>query len=147
MKRKKIESETNLCNQLIEIGIEESGEYYFEIGNEITKDVPEAVAIMMRMKNKWNDKVWNTPVPKIDLYEIDPTKSLYWLTGGKDEWEKLENYKKSWSDSCGEFTEEFGVLIITIVKRSKTLKDIREFFMKDLSLQKLYDFAIERGLS
>lgn len=148
MKRKRIETSDLKIpqNHLIEIGIEETGEYYFEIGNEITKDISEAVSIMMR-SNKWNDESWNTPVPKIDFYEIDPSRSLYWLTGGKDEWTKLENYKRTWSESCSDFTEEFGELIVSIVRKSKTLKDIRDSFIKNLSLPKLYDFALEKGIS
>ncbi len=150
MKRKRIEpiDQNNIYeDNLIKINIEESGEYYFEIKNEITNDLAEAVAIMMRIKNKWNDSIWDTKTPNINLYEIDPEKSLYWLSGGHDEWRKLENYKKNWYDSCLEFQEEFGVLIVSIIKKSKTLKDIRSGFIKHLSLEKIYDFAIEKNIA
>ncbi len=148
MKRRKIESlESNIYNEnLIKIDIEESGEYYFEIKSEITNDLAEAVAIMMRMKDRWNDKIWNTKIPNIDIYEIDPGKSLYWLSGGHDEWKKLEHYKKSWYESYNEFGEEFGTLVISIIKKSKTLKDIRNGFIKHLNMEKIYDFAIEKDL-
>lgn len=149
MKKRRIESVENnnvYEDNLIKINIEESGEYYFEIKNEITNDLAEAVAMMMRIKDKWNDNIWETKIPPIDTYEIDPEKSLYWLSGGHDEWRKLENYKKNWYDSCLEFREEFGISIISILKKSKTLKDIRNGFIKHLSIERLYDFAIEKNI-
>mgnify|MGYP000977703432 CR=1 FL=1 len=146
MKRKKIE--INIYEEnLIKIDTEESGDYFFEIKNEVTNDLAEAVSIMMRIKIKWNDDVWDTQIPKINLYNIDPSKSLYWLSGGHEEWKKLENYKKSWHDSYLEFTEEFGLSIISILKRSKTLKDIRNGFIKHLNIERIYDFAIEKNIA
>jgi hypothetical protein len=148
MKRRKIEAvENSIYNEnLIKIDIEESGEYYFEIKSEITNDLAEAVAIMMRIRDKWNDKIWNTKIPNINIYEIDPRKSLYWLSGGHDEWKKLENYKKSWHESHSEFGEEFGMVVVSILKKSKTLKDIRSGFVRHLNMGKIYDFAIQKNL-
>jgi len=145
MKKKKFESEVDK-DGLIEIGIEESGEHYFEIGNEITKDVAEAVSLMMRIGYKLEDNIWDTKIPNCLYNDIDPTKCLYWLTGGNDEWKKLDHYKKTWASSCDDFGSEFGGLVISIVKKSKTLGDMRNFFIKDLSLPKLYDFAIDKNL-
>ena len=58
-----------------------------------------------------------------------------------------ENYKKYWHEVQLEFQEEFGVLIISILKKSKTLKDVRTGFLKYLNLATLYNFAIEKGIA
>ena len=75
---------------------------------------------------------------------ITPEKSLFWLTGGYSEWRTLTHYNKPWCECYLEFQEEFGFLIVNIVKKSKTLSDIRNGFQKYLNLPTLYDFAISR---
>lgn len=116
----------------------------FEIGTETTTDLAEAVCLMMR-KIDCNHKIWNLLI-NVNLEEISPERSLYWLTGGKNEWNNLENYNKSWSNCYLEFQEEFGTLIINILNKSKSLKDIRDGFSKYLNLPTLYDFAISKSL-
>jgi hypothetical protein len=123
----------------------ESNKYFFEIMDESTTDLSEAVAILMR-KVKSNDKIWSLKINDIDLYNIEPSKCLYWLSGGDEEWMKMEHYKKPWFDCYMDYQEEFGVIIISILKRSKTLKDVRDGFIKYLNLPILYNFAIERGI-
>lgn len=120
-------------------------EWIFEIGNEITNDVAEAVSILMRRLD-FNDPVWKTEVKNVVVENITPEKSLFWLTGGYKEWEKLENYKKPWSDCYLDFQEEFGFLIVRSVRRAKNLKDIRDSFLKYLNLPVLYDFAVSKDL-
>jgi hypothetical protein len=81
------------------------------------------------------------------IYEdITPEKSLYWLSGGNNEWNSLKNYNKSWCDCYLDFQEEFGFLIVNIVKKSKTLLDIRNAFVKYLNLPTLYNFAISKNM-
>lgn len=121
--------------------------YYFEIGSELTMDLAEAVSILMRMKSKWNDQIWDLKISEIDYYNIDPSKCLYWLSGGDEEWTNDENYKKYWHEVQLDFQEEFGILIISILKKSKTLKDVRTGFLKHLNLATLYNFAIEKGIA
>lgn len=133
-------------SELIKIS-EDLGSYYFEIGTEVTMDFAEAVAILMRMKSKWNDEIWNLKIVDIDYYNIDPSKCLYWLSGGNDEWKDGENYKKYWHEVKLDFQEEFGIIIISILKRSKTLKDVRTGFLKYLNLATLYNFAIEKEIA
>jgi len=149
MKKKKVAVMTpeNVWNsEMIKIGQDFNG-YYFEIGMELTNDLAEAVAILMRLKSKWNDEIWNLKISEIDYYNIDPSKCLYWLTGGDEEWRAEENYKKYWHEVQLEFQEEFGVLIISILKKSKTLKDVRTGFLKHLNLATLYNFAIEKEIA
>lgn len=149
MKKKKVAvmRPNNVWNsEMIKIGQDFNG-YYFEIGMELTNDLSEAVAILMRLKSKWNDEIWNLEISEIDYYNIDPSKCLYWLTGGDKEWGVEENYKKYWHEVQLEFQEEFGVLIISILKKSKTLRDIRTGFLKHLNLATLYNFAIEKGIA
>lgn len=121
--------------------------YYFEVGTELTMDLAEAVAIMMRMKSKWNDDVWKLKITDVDYYEIEPSKCLYWLTGGDEEWINGNEYKKYWFESALDFQEEFGIIVISILKKSKTLKDIRDGFLKHLNLPTLYNFAIEKEIA
>ena len=149
MKKKKVAvmRPNNVWNsEMIKIGQDFNG-YYFEIGMELTNDLAESVAILMRLKSKWNDEIWNLEISEIDYYNIEPSKCLYWLTGGDKEWGREENYKKYWHEVQLEFQEEFGVLIISILKKSKTLKDVRTGFLKYLNLATLYNFAIEKGIA
>ena len=121
-------------------------EYYFEIDSEITIDLGEAIAIMMR-ETDWNDKVWNLSINDIDYQNIQPSKCLYWLSGGDEEWVSSENYKMYWYQCSLEFQEEFGITVVTILKKAKTLKDIRNGFLKHLNISTLYNFAIEREMA
>lgn len=120
-------------------------DWIFEVGNEITSDIAEAVSILMR-KIDYNDPVWKMEVKDVIIENITPEKSLFWLTGGYKEWENLQNYNKSWHDCYLDFQEEFGFMIVRIVKRAKTLKDIRDSFLKYLNLPVLYDFAVSKEL-
>lgn len=149
MKKKKVAvmKPNNIWNSdLIKISSCDN-EYYFEIYREATTDIAEAVSIMMRLKNTWNDKVWDLSITDIDYYNIQPSKCLYWLSGGDEEWNKTENYKKYWHECSIEFQEEFGTLVISILRKSKNLREIREGFLKHLNLSTLYNFAIEKELA
>jgi hypothetical protein len=125
----------------------EQNEYFFEIGKELTMDVAEAVSMLMRQKDLWNSPFWDLEIKNISYHDISPEKSLFWLTGGYSEWRTLEHYNKPWCDCYLDFQEEFGVLIVNIIKRSKKLKDIRDNFIKYLSLPVLYDFAIRKDMT
>lgn len=118
----------------------------FEVGKEMTTDIAEAVAIAMR-KIDWNSKIWNMKIPNnINHEHLTPEKSLFWLTGGYQEWRTLTHYNRPWSECYLNFQEEFGFLIINIVKRSKNLGDIRNGFVKYLNLPTLYNFAISKKM-
>lgn len=120
-------------------------EWFFEIGSEMTTDLAEAVAILMKTKGI-NDEVWNLELDKIRTEEISPAKSLFYLTGGHQEWTLLENYSKPWSECCLDFQEEFGLMITKIIKRSKKLSDVKNGFMKYLNLPIIYEFAMSKDL-
>lgn len=144
MKRKKelVKSESDLIFFNGKILIQKSiDSYSFELGREITNDVAEAVSILMKM-DVLDEEIWNIEVNNIDLENIVPAKCLYWLTGGYEEWNNLENYKTPWSECYLDFQEEFGFLIINIIKKSKNLSDIKKGFIKYLNLPTIYDFAI-----
>jgi len=153
MKRKRItldenekKQEKEIFNQRVLAVTKEGNEYFFEIGTETTTDVAEAVSILMRTVD-WNDPIWKTMIDKKMIYEnITPEKSLYWLSGGNKEWNSLDHYNRPWCDCYLEFQEEFGILIVNIIKRSKKLKDIRDNFIKYLNLPVLYDYAIKKDL-
>jgi hypothetical protein len=147
MKKKKVAIMRNFdfwSDNLVKID-KEGDQYYFEIGNDITTDLAEAVAIMM-MKYKNNGKFWDLEL-NIDYYNITPEKSLYWLSGGDNEWQLMNNYKKSWMECSLEYQEEFGLRVISILKKSKTMKDIKNGFLKYLNLPILYEFALEKEIA
>jgi len=149
MKRKKLALKSVGKNDVYNNGIvrvtKEEGTYFFEIGNELTSDIAEAVALLMR-KLDWNDELWNLQLDDVNIDFITPEKSLFWLTGGYTEWRTLENYNKPWCDCYLDFQEEFGMLIFNIIKRNKKLKDIRTNYYKYLSLPTLYDFALSKNM-
>jgi len=149
MKRRKLALKAVGKNDVYNNGIvrvtKEEDIYFFEIGNELTSDLAEAVALLMR-KLDWNDELWNMILEDINIDNITPEKSLFWLTGGYTEWRTLENYNKPWCDCYLDFQEEFGLLIFNIVKRTKSLKEIRNNYYKYLNLPILYDFALSKNM-
>jgi hypothetical protein len=149
MKKKKVETIRTFnfwSNDLIKID-KEGDQYYFEIGNEMTTDIAEAVALAISMKNKIDDDFWNIEIKNIDLYNIRPDLAIYWLSGGDWEWKVQSNYKKNWHDCSLIFQEKFGMTIFSILKKSKTLGDIRNEFLKKLNISILYEFALENNLT
>lgn len=151
MKRRKLALKAAGKNDVYNGGMvrvsKEEGTYFFEIGSELTSDLAEAVALLMR-KTDWNDGIWDLNLEgiKINTEDITPEKALFWLTGGTSEWRTLENYCKPWCDCYLEFQEEFGMLICNIVGRTKSLREIRDNFNKYLNLPELYDFALSKGM-
>jgi hypothetical protein len=144
MKRRKelIKSEPDLIFFNGKVLIQENiDSYSFEIGREVTSDLAEAVAILMKMDVK-DEEIWNLEIKNIDTDKITPAKCLYWLTGGYEEWNTLENYRIPWSECYLDFQEEFGFMIINIIKKSKNLSDIKNGFVKYLNLPTIYDFAL-----
>lgn len=119
-------------------------ECIFEIGTEITTDLAEAVTIMMRVCDNRN-KIWDLKIEG-NIENIIPAKSLFWLTGGHNEWRNMEHYSKPWCECYLEYQEEFGFLIINSVNRSKTFGEIRNYFIKYLNLPVLYEFSISKKL-
>jgi hypothetical protein len=149
MKRKKVETMRTFnfwSDDLIKID-KEYDQFYFEIGSEMTTDIAEAVAIVMSQKNKNADNFWNIEIKDINYYNIRPELTLYWLSGGDWEWKLQNNYKKSWQECGIIFQEKFGMTIISILKKSKTLGDIRNEFRKKLNLGILYEFALQNKLA
>ena len=119
-----------------------NGEMFFEIGNEITSDIAEAVAIMLR-NNKIKQITWDVEVSYSNS-NISPDKCLYWLSGGDREWSSLKNYNRSWSEVYMLYNKEFGDRVIDILNESKTLGDVRDNFIKYLNLPTLYEFALSK---
>lgn len=148
MKRKKelLKSELDSVFVSKKLVIKKEGnEWFFEIGKEMTNDLSEAVTIMMRVC-KPDDNAWDIEISNTDIENIVPEKSLFWLTGGTQEWKNLENYNRPWCDCYLDFQEEFGFMIIKIIKDSKKLSEVRDGFIKYLNLPVIYDFAMSRNL-
>ena len=148
MKRKRdvIKSENSdllFTNHRVSI-FKSKDDWYFEIGKEVTKDLAEAVTILMKT-NGITEDIWNIEIKSINLDEISPSRSLFYLTGGEEEWSVLSNYNKTWAECHLDFQEEFGFMIIKILKRSKKLSDIRDGLKKYLNLPILYDFALSKN--
>ena len=148
MKRKKLLVDTDLSEILYSdeklkiIKLEKTT--IFEIGSYTTTDLAEAVCLMMSKLDN-NHRIWKSIITT-NLEDISPERSLYWLSGGRTEWNSLENYKKHWSECYLDFQEEFGIVIINIIKKAKSLKDIKDSFMKYLNLPILYDFAMSKSI-
>jgi hypothetical protein len=143
-KRQSKQSNIKLLNQDVIKITNTNGSYLFEIGDIITTDPAEAVALMMRIDDL-RESFWKRPI-SINPESIDVRKCLYWLSGGDLEWITLHNYCKSWINCEDDFEEEFGFLVKSIIKKSKTLEDIKNNFIKYLNLPTLYEFALEKNL-
>jgi hypothetical protein len=149
MKKKKVitkEKETSIVifnSNNLRVSKELNGEMFFEIKNELTSDLSEAIAIAI-IKGITDDNFWKTSF-QIDMDNISPDKTLYWLSGGDKEWISKDNYTKSWSEVYLAYQEEFGLTIINIINKAKTFADIKKGFIKKLNLPTLYEFALEKG--
>jgi hypothetical protein len=146
MRKKRFTKQTNVNfkdSDVVRIS-EEVGQYFFEVGSEITTDLAEAVAIMMR-NPRTDNSIWSKKI-QINYETIEPQKALYWLSGGDNEWITLQNYNQPWNKCYLEFQEEFGFIVINILKKSKNLGDIRNGFQKYLNLPNLYEFALSKNL-
>ena len=147
MKRKKVLVENSgeliLTDRFVRV-TKFDNQYFFEVGKEITSDLGEAVAILMR-NNTEDNSIWEMEIGDMDV-DIEPSKALFWLTGGYKEWRTLDNYNKPWSECHLDFQEEFGFIVYNSVKRSKKLNDIKKAYLKYLNLPVLYDFAISKNL-
>jgi hypothetical protein len=141
-KKKELGQNFIILNNNVKISKEVNNELFFEIKNEVTTDIAEAVSMMMNMEI--ND-IWDIEV-EYNINNIFPERCLYWLSGGNKEWLSLDNYNRPWFDCYLDFQEEFGFMVIEIVKKSKKLGDIKNGFIKYLNLPTLYDFAISKGL-
>lgn len=143
MKKRRDVKENNVIifkNNNVKITKEPNQYLFFEIKKEITSDIAEAISLMIDIEDS---ELWEIELNK--NINIDPEKCLYWLSGGDKEWLLLEHYNKNWVDCYLDFQEEFGFIIVEIIKNSKTLGDIRNGFIKYLNLPTLYDFAISKG--
>jgi hypothetical protein len=147
MKRKKVLVENSgeliLTDRFVRV-TKFDNQYFFEVGKEITSDLGEAVAILMR-NNTEDNSIWELEIGDMDV-DIEPSKALFWLTGGYKEWRSLEHYNRPWADSYIDFQEEFGFIVYNSVKRAKKLNDIKKAYLKYLNLPTLYDFAISKNL-
>ena len=135
-----------LNSQSVEISEGVGNCLFFEIGDICTTDICEAVALMMR-NNVTDPNTWNRDITKyLDLDHIDTKKCLYWLSGGDDEWQKRNFYKRPWNECDLLFQEEFGITVLVIYKKSKTLGEIKNGLLKFLNLPVFYEFALSRNL-
>jgi hypothetical protein len=143
-KRNTKQNNIKLLNEdnIVKINRQPNGENLFEVGNSITTDLAEAVAIMMKTSDS-EDSIWKMNITD-GIENIEPRKALYWLSGGDYEWITLHNYCKSWSNCEYEYQEEFGYMVMSIIKKAKTYKDIKDGFIRYLNLPTLYEFALSK---
>lgn len=112
----------------------------------LSEDYIEAVAAIMRLPKFFKeDKIWKIKIPN-KYNNIKSSKSLYWLTGGNNEWKENKNYKYDWEDVKLIFTHKFEDVILDIVKESNTLGDIKRGFMARLNLPIIYEFSLNNNL-
>jgi len=123
-----------------------NNETLFEFGEIITTDLAEAISVMMREEDLITNAIWKTKITE-NIEKIEPRRALYWLSGGDVEWITLENYKKNWFECEWDFQEEFGIILIDIIQKSKTYDDIRKGFKRKLNLPTLYEFALKKNIA
>ena len=121
-------------------------DFLFDINGKITDDVAEAVAIMIYQNIPSDNNAWSTNIKNVDLFEIDPKRSLYWLSGGDIDWSS-NNYRKEWHECVGEFSEKFSEIVFEMVQQSKNMLELKEKFQKDLNITILYEFALENKIA
>ena len=121
-------------------------DFLFDINGKITDDVAEAVAIMIYQNIPSDNNAWSTNIKQVNLFEIDPKRSLYWLSGGDIDWSS-NNYRKEWHECVGEFSEKFSETVLEMVQRSNNMFELREKFQKDLNITILYEFALENKIA
>ncbi len=149
MRKKRVitkEKETSVViydSERVKVSKELNGELFFEIGYEITCDLSEAIAMSINYGIK-DEKFFNTEF-NINTNNISPDKALYWLSGGDVEWATQKNYNKCWSEVYLTYQEEFGIQIINIIKKSKTIGEVRNGFIKYINLPILYEFSLNKG--
>lgn len=135
-----------LRNNSVKIKEGVNNSLFFEIEDYCTTDICEAVALMMRY-GVTDPDIWNRNIQKnLDTDSVEPRHCLYWLSGGNDEWNQMEFYKRPWNECDLLFLEEFGVTVLIILKKSKTLGDIKSGFLKFLNLTVFYEFCLSRNL-
>ena len=49
--------------------------------------------------------IWNLKIDVIDYEKIEPSRCLFWLTGGHSEWNNLENYNKILTDIIDKYNK------------------------------------------
>ena len=127
----------------IKVVKEKNNQLFFEIENELTSDLSEAIAMII-MLDIHDDHFWGIPYK----YNQDVTieKTLYWLSGGDNEWISKHNYSVSWSEIYHLYLENFEHIVINILKSAKTFGDIKKGFIKNLNLPVFYEFALDNDL-
>ena len=149
MKRKSQfrENSIKLLNNFTDLKISKisKDETLFELGEVLTTDLAEGIAIMLINEDLVNEKIWKTKITE-NLEKIEPRRALYWLTGGDREWLTLENYNQNWTECEWSFQERFGLTLMDILKKSSNYDDVRKGFLKKLNLSLFYDFALSKNL-
>lgn len=126
--------------------INEGNQVIFEVGTFTTLDLAEAIALMIRLDIDENDPVWSLSINIFDK-NVFPEKSLYWLSGGDSEWITLEHYSDSWFNCLFDFCSKWSSDIQHAVDKASTLGDIRHYFINQLSLIRIYEWAISKGFT
>ena len=62
-------------SNFVRITEEVNGQLFFEVGSEITTDIAEAVAIMLRIQNI-DESIWSKELP-IKIEDVEPRRALY----------------------------------------------------------------------
>lgn len=121
------------------------GRYGFEIHNKIfTNDIVEAVSYLMKFKKYDNESFWNLAINKISLIQVDPAKSIYWLSGGDDFW-TYNKWDLEWSDNCQFLSDNFKTEIVSSAI-GNDLKDVKNNILKNLNLDCFYEYFLEKKL-
>ena len=101
-----------------------------------TYNVAEAVAILMRCEKLNHSELWDIELCQRDK-ELDSTAgAMLYLSGGLETWETIQ---LDWLDHYSHLDSEYGFQIRKITKNSATLQDIKQQFIDDINLDRVYN--------
>lgn len=124
---------------------EYDGRYGFEIHNKIfTNDITEAVSYLLKFDRYDNESFWDLPINKLSLIQIDPIKSIYWLSGGDDFWSS-NKWDLDWVSHSKYLEEAFKTEIISSVI-GNDLKDVKNNITEKLNLNCFYEYFLEKKM-
>ena len=120
---------------------EYDGRYGFEIEDKFfTNDIVEAVSYLINLNKFEDDDFWNLTIKKTRINKVNPSKSIYWLSGGDDFWKN-----NNWDNHCNFLAKKFTTEIVCSML-GNDLKSIRENLIGKLDQNYIYSYFLKEKL-
>jgi hypothetical protein len=115
--------------------------------NELaTDDVFQMVIWAEKLKNLDIDDIWQIRLTNDDKTNAMAANLIYFLTGDDKAWKRNFIWQHEWKDLNVLFLEWFEPKIKDIVKRSKTLGDLRKKLKTKIGSEDFYEFGLKFDL-